>query len=66
MKPETTSIELLSSDGRIRITFEATLTPEQFGELLNAVNSAETIVEVSIAVNRLGKKWNCVASVGAC
>jgi len=52
------SFNLLYSDGVVRVLFEGMLTPEQYGELRQVVESAANRNELANSARQLATKWN--------
>jgi hypothetical protein len=52
-----TALRLLMRDGALRIAFHPRLTAEQYGELLETVNTATTKAELERAVETLAARW---------
>jgi hypothetical protein len=58
-----TALQLLMRDGALRVAFHPKLTPQQYGELLEAANRSETKAELTAAIKDLSKRWGVPAEV---
>jgi len=63
MDAETTSIQLLTSEGRACVRFSTVLNPVQYEVLLAKLPELMRIVEIRAFVRALARQWGCEASV---
>jgi hypothetical protein len=57
MEPNTTSLNLLTRDGGVCITFRALLSPKQYDEHFDSVNGAITRSHLESLAKELAIKW---------
>jgi hypothetical protein len=61
---QSTSINLLTRDGALSVTFAPALTSHQYDQLLREIkNDGDTRAELAILLKSLGREWNCRVTV---
>ena len=60
---ETTTLNLLTRDGAVTVTFSAELTEEQYAKLYSFVVDAQTRQELKDCLVMVASKWGIVAVI---
>lgn len=62
--PEATSLNLLAKDGILRVTFAATLTSEQYAELLRIATRGDSSVSaLTVELFGMNQSWGIKVSI---
>ena len=61
---QSTSINLLTRDGALSVTFAPALTSPQYDQLLHELKSdGDTRAELTTLLHSLGRQWDCIVTV---
>ena len=62
-KTDRTSLNLLTRDGAVAVTFEAKLTPDQYLRLYASVHEAETKAQLERHLTTVADEWGIAAVI---
>jgi hypothetical protein len=66
MEAATTSLQLLTSDGRVRLEFNTALSPVQYDTLFSRLPYISRVIELRQLAKVLATQWDCGFSVELC